>query len=89
MLYFFNQNAWHSSHHISENSTKIHNSLFSKKSKSEEMKSDFERKDIREAVPEGLKEKKKSLKVWVIKSQSFSFSHSLVAFSKYTYILIF
>lgn len=58
MLYFFNQNAWHSSRHISENATKIHNSLFSKKSKSEEMKSDFERKDIGEAVPEGLKEKK-------------------------------
>lgn len=58
MQYFFNQNAWHSSHHFSENSTKIYSSLFSKKSKSEEIKSDLGRKEMGEAVPEGLKEKK-------------------------------
>lgn len=53
------------------------------------MKSDFRSKEMGEVLPEGLKEKKNSRKVWVTKSESFSFGHPSVPFSKYTYILIF
>lgn len=53
------------------------------------MKSDFRSKEMGEVLPEGLKEKKTSLKLWEIKSESFSFGHSSAAFFKYSYILMF